>query len=108
VRDARLRLDGYSAFFDDPANGLVFVTHRVPGCGTTLTLYAGQLRVLFSGTDYPELHKGADDCHRLCLDRSRLEECDAECSMAWVRDVLQYLRRHEMPDDGAAAATADE
>jgi len=103
VRDERLKLDGYSAFFDDPGKGLIFVTHLLPHCGTTLTLAAAKLRPLYRGPVHLESHHGAEDCNRLCLDRRELDECHAPCAMAWVRTVLQHLRRHEMPDDSVPA-----
>ncbi len=74
VHDGELKLDGYTAFFDDPGQGLVFVTHDVPRCGTTLTLPAARLAPLYRGPAFAVLHKGADDCRRYCLDRHELEE----------------------------------
>jgi predicted RNA-binding Zn-ribbon protein involved in translation (DUF1610 family) len=103
VRDHRLVVNGYMASFDDPGTGLVFVTHTAPECGTTLSVRAAALRPLYHGPEYEELHYGAPDCRRLCLDRNRLEECEAPCRMAWVRHALQYLRRHEMPADRVEA-----
>lgn len=97
VRDRRLAVHGYMAICDDPGAGLVFVTHTRANCGTTLTVFAATLRPLYHGPQYTALNYGADDCRRMCLDLRRLEECTAPCKMAWVRQVLQVLRRHEMP-----------
>jgi len=108
VQDRRLRVGGYSAFFDDPGQGLIFVTHQLPGCRTTMALPARDLEELYHGPAHTDLHRGADDCARLCLDRHRVEECDAPCAMAWVRVVLQNLRKHEMPGDEAPADTPAE
>jgi hypothetical protein len=96
VRDRRLALNGYMAVFEDPGTGLVFFTHRLRECGTTMTVPAEKLRGLYHGPVYDELHAGAQDCPRLCQDRRQLEECDAPCALAWVRSVLQCLRCHEI------------
>ncbi|MCE5240868.1 hypothetical protein LLH23_20585 [bacterium] len=99
VQDRLLALEGYTAAFDDPGRGLVFVTHRPRRCGTTMTIPAARLLPLHRGPVHPELRKGGSDCRRLCLDRRRLEECDAPCAMAWVRSVMQCLRAHEVPEE---------
>jgi len=97
VTDLQLRLEGYQASFDDPELGWILVTHMVEGCHTTLAVRAGELRVLRDGPEIAEYRTGLEDCIRLCLDRGRLEDCTAPCAMAWVRHVLQWLRRHELP-----------
>jgi hypothetical protein len=99
VRDRAVSVDGYTAFFDDPGAGLIFITHRSPDCGTTMTIKAAQFMPLYSGPIHMVSHKGATDCRRLCLDRHSLEDCDAPCAMAWVRVVLRCLRRHLMPEE---------
>ena len=97
VTDLCLRVDGYQACFPDPEWGLILLTHEADHCGTTLAVRATFLKVLHDGPFWSEHRTGLDDCLRLCLDQGRLEECTAECDMAWVRAVLQWLRRHELP-----------
>ena len=97
VTDADLRVEGYQACFEDPAAGLILVTHEREGCSTTLAVPAAELRGLHDGPVWTERRTGLDDCLRLCLDKGRLEECTADCALAWVRSVLQWLRRHEWP-----------
>lgn len=94
VRDRRLQLNGYMADFDDPAAGLIFLTHKHLGCGTTMALRAGRLRSLCREPEHAESHLGLDGCRQLCIERQALEDCDQPCKMAWVRKVLQVLRRH--------------
>lgn len=97
VEDHSLLVNGYQASFEDSHAGLFFLTHDVPGCGSTLALVVSDFRSFYAGPHYSELNRGRETCRELCLDRNRLEFCDAECSMHWVREVLQYLRRHEVP-----------
>jgi hypothetical protein len=98
VRDRSLVVNGYQASMGTPEEGLFLVTHDEGDCGTTLGVVAGDMKVLYHGPVYAEFCGGTDQCNGLCLDEGRLEECSAPCAMAWVRVVLQYLRRHEMPE----------
>lgn len=98
VKDRKLRVNGYQASFGAPEDGVILLTHDVPGCGTTLGLVAGTLRNLHEGPRYVEVLAGTQACELWCLDEHSIEDCDAPCAMAWIRHVLQYLRRHELPE----------
>jgi len=103
VEDEEINVNGYMAMFDDPEKGLILVTHRVPHCGTTLAVQAALLKPFYEGPFYSESKAGLEQCRRLCLARHALEECDQPCALAWVRAVLQYLRRHELPSASSCA-----
>jgi len=94
IRDPELVVNGFQAFFDQPENGLILFTHRRPGCHSTLAIKAGSLKGLYHGPFYDHLNHGSATCIRACVDHNNLERCDAECSMHWVREVLQVLRKH--------------
>lgn len=97
VLDQALTVKGYQAVFGEPEEGLILVTHNVPGCGTTLGVTARTLRPLYRGPEFSEFRQGSEVCELRCLDEGDIETCTAPCAMAWVREVLQYLRRHELP-----------
>ena len=97
VTDFQLRVEGYQACFPQPDLGLVMLTHRADGCGTTLAVAAAELRPLYDGPEFTEHRVGQEDCEKHCLQVKDIEECDVECDMAWIRTVMQYLRRHELP-----------
>lgn len=97
VHDANLRVNGYQASFGTPEEGLILLTHEVPGCGTTLAVTAGSLQHLYFGPGYTETLAGSEYCEMWCLDENSVDDCEAPCAMAWIRHVLQYLRRHELP-----------
>lgn len=97
VVDEAIEVNGYQASFEAPEEGLVLVTHNAGQCQTTLAMVARELRPLYDGPDYPERKALTDECSRHCLYEGKLEVCEAECDMAWVRRALQYLRRHELP-----------
>ncbi|MGI5816921.1 MAG: hypothetical protein ACOX9R_02370 [Armatimonadota bacterium] len=97
VVDRDLKVTGYQACFVSPEMGLVLMTHCVEDCGTTLALRVKALRELYDGPQYTELRAGQESCREYCLQHNILEECDVDCELAWMRSVLQYLRRHELP-----------
>lgn len=97
ITDEELDVCGYQARFDVPSDGLILVTHMAEQCGTTLGVRVAEIRPLYDGPMYPERKTGSDECPGLCLLEGRLEDCTVECSMAWVRHVIQAMRRHEMP-----------
>lgn len=97
VVDEALQVEGYQACPPEPDCGVILLTHDVDGCQTTLGIRAGDLRPLYVGPYWPERQMGLEPCRRLCLDPNNIEECTAECDLAWVRHALQWLRRHELP-----------
>ena len=104
VLDTALLVHGYQAHFTEPEQGLIVVTHEVEGCGTTLALRAELVRALYDGPEYTEHLTGTVQCNELCLQAHLLIPCDAPCDMAWVREALQWLLRHELPPHLCAAA----
>lgn len=99
VTDTNLEVVGYQARFDCPHEGLVLITHNVERCRTTIGISVANLRPLYFGPEYNERRTGSAECPGLCLLEGRLEECEAPCDMAWVRRVIQFMRRHELPPE---------
>ena len=98
ILDKTLVINGYQANFVQPENGLILATHHEYDCDSTLSVYAQSIRHLSASETYQTLNKGKDTCKMLCVDQGNLEYCGAECSMAWVREVIQYMREHRMPE----------
>ena len=92
VTDPELMINGYQAFFDRPEDGLILFTHRHQGCHSTLAVKAGAFKSLYDGPLYDKLNRDASTCLHRCVDQNNLERCSAQCSMHWVREVLQLLR----------------
>jgi hypothetical protein len=97
VCDRTLELAGYQAAFDDPETGLFLMLHRKPDCLTTIGIRAGKLRHFYQEPVPTELLAGQNGCPGHCFSADNLEPCNHPCRMAWVRQVLQYLRNHEVP-----------
>jgi hypothetical protein len=94
ISDPSLVINGYQAFFDNPERGLILFTHKIQGCGSTIAVPAGVFKPLYHGPDYLLRNFGEPSCCGHCLQDHDLEQCNAECDMRWVRDVLQMLRRY--------------
>ena len=89
--DPLVELIGYQAWLPDPELGLVLFNHHE--CGTTMALEARAFEDLFDGPVYEASKHGSEECFGFCDDEQALESCPAECACAWVREVLQILRR---------------
>ncbi len=94
--DPDLRLNGYQAALRDPMKGLILLTHARIGCQTTLSLRVSVLAALAEREELPLL-AGHDGCPGHCQDDGDLESCPLECSMSWVRTLLDYIRVHRLP-----------
>ncbi len=62
------------------------------GCGSTLAIKAENFRDLYTGPLYTHRMTGEPACPGRCLRLDDLEPCPNECSMRWVRDVIQTLK----------------
>ncbi len=91
LADAGVRLVGYQVDFEALHLGLLLFNH-LP-CRTTLALEAGRFRDLAKGPVYLECATGGAECPGHCLHQDNLEACPARCECAWVRDVLDRVRR---------------
>ena len=97
VEDVSLHVNGYQASFIDPDDGFVFFTHAFSHCRTTLALEVQRLRQLYNGPEIEMHNFGKETCPGFCLDMENIEDCKQVCNMHWVRAILHYLRRHELP-----------
>ena len=97
VEDRSLRVVGYMACFDDVDCGLVLLTHQTVTCGTTIVVPARVLRPLYHGPQIDIHATLSAQCPRLCTRRQDFEVCTVPCDMAWVREAMQVLRKHEWP-----------
>jgi hypothetical protein len=95
---------GYQAFFEELELGLFLFNHAA--CGTTMALQAGVFADLREGPVFVERLTGSGPCEGYCLQRNELRPCPNHCECAWVRDVLQTVRRWPKGASGLVAASA--
>jgi hypothetical protein len=91
--DSSLELEGYGADFEIIEDGLFYFTHRAPGCSSTMALKAKEFLNLYTGERFRENKMGSDECPRLCLERNRLDRCPNSCEYAFVREVMQIIKK---------------
>lgn len=96
--DLQLRTVGYTADFVRPENGEIVLSHVCSNCDATISIAAGRFEEWRRGPRLTELRTMSAECPRFCLDRTNLEACAVRCSMGWVREVLQYLKAHKIPE----------
>jgi len=90
LRDQKLNIIGYEISDGGLVDGLFLFNHD---CGTTLALKVEKFKDLYDGPIFKERLTGSDDCHGNCLYKSNLEPCPAKCECAYVREIIQILRR---------------
>ena len=102
LNDHTLELNGYDADFDQLEFGLLYFTHRVAGCYSTMAIEAREFFSLYQGAKYAENLMGSDQCTGKCLKTGDLGACPAHCRFAFVREVVQIIkkRQHSRPDSG--------
>lgn len=91
LRDPKLIVVGYQVNFDKLLLGLFLFSHRA--CGSTIALPAESFRELYDGPIYESRATGTDECPEYCLYESELGACRAKCECAYVREILQVVRR---------------
>jgi hypothetical protein len=102
LEDRDIQLVGYQANFEELALGLFLFNHDT--CKTTLAIRALLLKDLYIGPVFRERRTGQEDCPGYCLRSSELEPCPTACECAWVRGLLQVIRR--WPKNAGAASSA--
>jgi hypothetical protein len=104
MADPATELIGYQAFFESLELGLFLFNHAE--CGTTMALQAGVFNDLHDGPVFSERLTGQPSCVGYCLQRNELRPCPNRCECAWVRDVLQVVRRWPKREPGAEPVAA--
>ena len=97
IEDPNLKLNGYLPDFDQPGNGLIIVTHKIPDCGSSFSLRASLFRELYKGPDYKEHMTAQPGCEGKCFIYDDYSKCSNHCDMRWVRDVMLLINSNEFP-----------
>ena len=90
LSDPDVKIIGYQANFEVLKAGLFFFNHD---CGTTLALYADLFADLYQGPIFQERLQGGEDCPGYCLNKDDLEPCPAACECAFVREIIQCVKK---------------
>ncbi|OFZ17952.1 MAG: hypothetical protein A2X94_08650 [Bdellovibrionales bacterium GWB1_55_8] len=95
LADASVTLKGYQAHPTEPEKGLLVFQHDATGCGTSLAMPVSLFSDLYQGPRIRTLAYGSDDCEKRCLSNDDLEPCKANCSAAYVRELLRTIRSRQ-------------
>jgi hypothetical protein len=93
LEDKDIILNGYQVNFLDLKLGWFLFTHKVQSCNSTLAVPAGYFLDLYSGPIFERRKTGTEECPEYCLHQDNLERCPSLCECAFVREIIQILRR---------------
>ena len=93
IADADIVLVGYQANFVVLDKGLFLFNHS---CHGTLSVQVQEFADLYDGPIFLERKTGSDSCAGYCLHRNDLQPCPAQCECAYVREILQLLKKPEI------------
>lgn len=88
-----INLVGYQANFGNLVAGYFLFSHDIPECGTSLAIEAGEFTDMHDGPIFEERMTGTDDCPGYCTKPTVLDPCQNKCECAYVRDVLQTVKK---------------
>jgi hypothetical protein len=88
--DASIEIVGYRVNFDDLLAGAFLFKHA---CGATISLSVRYFNGLYEGPIFSERATGSDDCPGYCLYQDQLEKCAARCECAYVRNIIDIIRK---------------
>ena len=91
LRDSNIELVGYQANFVHLELGYILFNHL--SCESTIALHAGLFRDLYSGPVFAQRLTGTETCQGFCTDTKIIEPCDEQCECAYVRMILQIIRK---------------
>ena len=90
LEDPTIDLIGYQVHFKDLHKGLFLFNHS---CHTSLAIPAEKFIDLYHGEIIQGRKTGTVECPGYCLHEDVLEACPAECECAYVREIMQLIRR---------------
>lgn len=89
--DTTLELNGYQTNFNRLEHGLLYFTHRVGDCLSTIALEARDFLDMYRGPRYLGSKALGDDCPHYCIDDGQLTRCEMVCECAFVREVTHLI-----------------
>jgi hypothetical protein len=90
LTDIEIKLIGYQAHFEELTSGLILFNHS---CGTTFSMQVESFSNLNTGPIFVERNTETSACPGFCNHKSNLEPCPAKCECAYVREVLQIIKK---------------
>jgi hypothetical protein len=93
LADPAVALSGCQVDTDRPRGSALLFDHKTKDCGTTIAVGIGAFSDLYAGPVHKVNWAPSAKCPRKCFDPKNLDACPAQCASAFVREVLQVIRR---------------
>ena len=90
INDPDIHIAGYQANFKRLEAGLFYFNHI---CKNTMAIKAEAFLDLYDGPLFQERKTGSTECPEYCIHKNNLEPCPAECECAYVREIVQLLKK---------------
>jgi hypothetical protein len=90
LSDNKTSITGYQVNFENLTAGLFLFRHS---CKGSFSLKVSSFENLYTGPIFKEKATDTDDCPGYCLHKNELDPCPANCECAFVRKIIQILRR---------------
>lgn len=90
LADPDLEIIGYQVCFEGVKEGLFLFNHR---CETTIAVRVHAFDDLYMGVRYDFAATDTDKCSGFCLHMEELSACNVHCKYAYVRDIIQIIRK---------------
>ena len=91
INDPDVQIIGYQVHFEALETGFFLFNHS---CGTTFALEVGPFKDMYSGPIFQDRATGSDKCPGYCLHENNLDSCPVRCECAYVREIVQMLKKH--------------
>jgi hypothetical protein len=91
LSDAEVTLIGYQAMMEELEAGYFLFNHMHRGCGSTVSIKAGEFFDLYKGPVFRTRKSGGKECGGHCLHAEDLGRCPVKCECAFVREVIQIV-----------------
>ena len=91
LQDANTELVGYQANFCQLELGYFLFNHLT--CESTIAIPAGLFQDMYAGPLFAQRLTGTEVCQGFCEDMDAIEPCDAQCECAYVREIMQIIRK---------------
>jgi hypothetical protein len=85
-----VELIGYQVNFKKLEAGLLYFNHA---CKNTIAVPADVFADLYEGPVFEERKTETEECPGYCLNQERLRRCPAKCECAYIREIIQLLKK---------------
>jgi hypothetical protein len=93
LADPAVELNGYQVSLVDIETGLLLFTHMEERCRSTTGVPVREFLDLYSGERYEANKALTPECPRYCVEETMFDRCAVLCECAFVREILQEVRK---------------